>query len=117
MTVLSARTVLSEFLRRGHDNRHRHVLHVLTDDILNVVATDERNGFSLELSGREAGHIHLLIDEPMELFALPTPRDRHEHPQDLRNFHKGTLSPSMGALRGVRYTRLALPRMSLGRFW
>jgi hypothetical protein len=112
MTVLSATTVLSEFLRGGHHNRQRHVSHFLADDILYIIATDKRNRLSFESSGRASGHIHELIDEPVELVALPTLRNRHEHPQDLWNFHKGTLSPSMGVPSCVRYTRLAV-QMSL----
>jgi hypothetical protein len=92
-------------LRRGSRDGHRHVFHVFAGGILHVLATDKRNGFPSESFGRVAGYIHLVIDEPIELVALPTPHDRHEHPQDLRNFHKGTLTLSMGALPCVRYTR------------
>src|ERR1700734_2798986 len=105
-------------LRRGRHDRHRHVLHFLADYILHALAADERNGFSFESFGRVAGHIHLLGNEPMELSTLRTPSDRHEHPQDLWNFQKGTPSRillSMGVPPCVRYTRLVLPKMILSR--
>jgi hypothetical protein len=94
--VLEAKRVGEARLRRGDHYRHRHVPHILAFDILNVIATDKRNGFPSESFGRTTGHIHLLIDKPIELVALPTPRDRHEHPQDLRNFQKGTPLPEYG---------------------
>jgi hypothetical protein len=67
-------------LRRRQPNRHRDVLHVLASGVLDVIATDECYGFPSESFGRTGGHVRLLIDKAIELVALPTPRDRHEHP-------------------------------------
>src|ERR1700722_12840003 len=92
--LISTTSWIGKSLRRGQDHRHRDVLNVLAGGVLHVIATDERYGFPSESFGRTGGHVHRLIDKPIELVALPAPRDRHEHPQDLGNFHLGTLSLS-----------------------